>query len=341
LIKEAIRKVTGRLSLSAREAEEAMGEIMGGAATPAQIAGLVTALKMKGETPDEICGFARSMRRHGVRLSAGRRLVADTCGTGGDGLNTLNISTGAALAVAGAGICVAKHGNRAMSSKCGSADVLAALGVNVECGPADARKSLKSHGIAFCFAPVFHPAMKNAGPTRKELGIQTVFNLLGPLTNPAGAQVQLIGVPRYELLELEAAALSRLGTGHSMLVHGADGMDEMTTTAPVRAVEVIGRRARRPFLIDARAFGLKRAGMRDLMGGSPERNSAALLGVLKGARGPYRDAIVFNAGAVIWLAGRARSIKGGIEAAEAALDSGAALDKLERLKGSPRGGDKG
>jgi anthranilate phosphoribosyltransferase len=339
LIQSAIRKVAARKSLTAREAEEAMGEIMGGAATPAQIAGLVMALKTKGETADEVSGFARSMRRHGIRLSAGSRTVADTCGTGGDGLNTLNISTGAALVVAGAGITVAKHGNRAMSSRCGSADVFAALGVNVEASPLIVKKCLDGVGIAFCFAQVFHPAMKYAGPSRRELGIQTVFNLLGPLTNPAGAQVQLIGVPRADLLELEACALARLGTRRSLLVHGADGMDEMTTTAPIRAILVAGHAVKRRFVIDARSLGFRRARISDLKGGSPADNALVLLAALKGRRGPYRDAILLNAGAVVWLAGKAGSLKGGIATAESALDSGAALEKLNRLRDSSRAED--
>lgn len=309
-----------------------MGEIMQGQATPAQIAGLTVALRMKGERPEEVHGFANAMRRHGVHLATRQRRVADTCGTGGDGKHTLNVSTGAALVAAGAGLAVAKHGNRAMSSKSGSADVLAALGVKIDCTPQVAERCLNEVGIAFCFAQVFHPAMKYAALPRREIGVRTIFNLLGPLTNPAAAQYQLIGVGHRDLLELEAKALARLGTEHSLVVHSRDGLDELTTTAPTHAIEVVGHVVKRRMVLNARTFGLKRASLADMAGGSPEENAAALLRVLKGERGAYRDAIVYNAGAVCWLTGLARNIRAGIESAERALDSGAALAKLDRLK---------
>lgn len=331
MIQEAIEKVVEGASLSARESETAMGEIMQGQATPAQIAGLVVGLRMKGETADEVHGFAQAMRRHGIHLSTRRVQVADTCGTGGDGKHTLNISTGAALVVAGTGLAVAKHGNRAISSKAGSADVLAVLGVKIDAPPPVVQNCLDETGIAFCFAPVFHPAMKHAGPPRRELGVRTIFNVLGPLTNPAGAQVQVIGVAGRDLLELEARALAKLGTGRSLIVHSRDGLDELTTTAQTRAILVQGHSIVRRFTLNPRSLGFRRAALSDLAGGTPEENAAALKRALKGERGAFRDAIIFNAAAVCWLAGTAKSIKAGAEVAAQALDSRAALNKLERL----------
>jgi anthranilate phosphoribosyltransferase len=331
-MQEAIARVMGGRSLSAREAESACGEIMRGQATPAQVAGLLVALRMKRETPDEVSGFARAMRGFGARLSSRRPVVVDTCGTGGDGKRTLNVSSGAALVAAGAGLAVAKHGNRAMSSQCGSADVFAELGVNVEAPPAVVEKCLNEAGIAFCFAQVFHPAMKHAAGPRRELGVRTIFNVLGPLTNPAGAQVQLIGVPGREVADLVALALARLGTGRSLVVTSRDGVDEVTTTAPVQAVEVAGHSVRRRFRLDGKDFGLRKARLSDLAGGSPSENARALIGMLRGEKGAFRDAVAFSAGVVCWLAGGARGIRQGIDQAFGAIDSGAALDRLERLK---------
>jgi anthranilate phosphoribosyltransferase len=308
-----------------------MGEMMDGTATPAQIAALAVALRMRGETAGEVGGFALAMRRRGVRIRARHRIVADTCGTGGDGLRTLNISTGAALVLGACGVAVAKHGNRAVSSSAGSADVFAALGVKVDAEPAVVEKCLNDLGIAFCFAPVFHPAMRNAGGPRKEMVIYKIFNLLGPLTNPAGANVQVIGVARRELLELEAEALARLGTGRSMVVHSDDGLDELTTTGKTRVIEVTGHRRRRQVTLSASRCGFRRASIRDLAGGTAEENAAALLKVLKGRKGAYRDVIVYNAGVMLWLAGRARNTMEGVEAASRALDNGSALRTLERL----------
>lgn len=329
---ETLKKIIAGGSLSVTEAEMAMGEIMDGKLTPSQIAGLIVALRMRGETPDEVMGFALAMRNRSARVNPSSGEVADTCGTGGDGKGTLNVSTGAALAVAATGIMVAKHGNRAMSSRAGSADVLAALGVRIDAPPEVVERCLNEAGIAFCFAPVFHPAMKNAAVPRRELGVQTIFNMLGPLTNPAGAKYQLIGVARKELLELEAKALARLGTGHSLVVHSRDGLDEMTTTAPTQALEVRGHSIVRRFVLEAGKYGLKKAALSDLAGSTPEANAAELLRVLQGGKGAFRDVIVYNAGTVCWLAGKAKSIKQGISLASGALDKGGALEKLERLK---------
>ena len=331
MIREAIARVTSGGVLTLAEAEAAMGEIMDGTASPAQIAALAVALRMRHETPDEVGGFALAMRRRGLRIKSARSVVADTCGTGGDGRNTLNISTGAALVLAGCGVAVAKHGNRAVSSSAGSADVFAALGVRIDAPPDVAEKCLNENGLAFCFAPVFHPAMKNAAGPRKEMGIYTLFNLLGPLTNPAGANVQVIGVARRDLMDLEADALARLGTKRSLVVHSEDGLDELTTSGQTRAIEVRGHRRVRRFTLAASSLGFRKAALRDLEGGGPGENAAALMKVLKGAKGAYRDVIIYNAGIMYWLAGRTRSPKEGVEAATRSLESGAALSALEKL----------
>jgi len=287
---------------------------------------------MGGETVNEVAGFARAMRGRAARIAVPAGVIADTCGTGGDGTRTLNVSTAAALVAAGAGVTVAKHGNRAMSSSCGSADVLAALGVRIDAEPPAVERCLRETGIAFLFAQVFHPAMKHAGPARRELGVRTIFNLLGPITNPAGASAQLIGVAAGELLALEAGALAALGTGHSLVVHGKDGTDEMTTTAPTRAVEVRGHRVVRRMVLDARTFGFRRATVKDLAGGTPAENADAIRRILEGGKGAFRDVVVYNAGFVCWLAGAARTPKLGIELAGRALDTGAALGKLRQLE---------
>ncbi|MEK7476776.1 MAG: anthranilate phosphoribosyltransferase [Candidatus Coatesbacteria bacterium] len=336
MIQEAIRILVEGKPLTAAQSEAAMGEIMDGTVTPAQIAGLAVALRMRGETVDEVAGFARAMRRRAAKIAAPKGVIADTCGTGGDGMHTLNISTAAALVAAGAGVTMAKHGNRAMSSRCGSADVLGALGVKVDADPSAVERCLLEAGVAFCFAQVFHPAMKHAGPPRRELGVRTIFNLLGPLTNPAGASAQLIGVAAGELLALEAGALAALGTGHSLVVHGRDGIDELTTTAPTKAIEVRGHRVVRRLTLDARVFGFRRVRISDLAGGSPEENAAAITGVLEGQKGAFRDVTIYNAGFVCWLAGLARTPRLGMEAARKSIDAGAARAKLRQLQEATR-----
>ncbi len=332
MIQDAIKTVVEGRTLTALEAESAMGEIMAGAATSAQIAGLAVAMRVRGETAFEVAGFARAMRAAGLHVTPRATVVADTCGTGGDGKRTLNVSTGAALVAAGAGVTVAKHGNRAMSSRAGSADVLEALGVKIDAAPPVVERGLNETGMAFCFAQVFHPAMKHAGPPRRELGVRTIFNLLGPLTNPAGAGYQVIGVAQESLLDLEARALAALGTKRSLVVHSRDGLDELTVTAPTRVVEVAGKAIRRRAEWKPSSFGFKRAVAADLAGGTPEENAQALLRVLRGQKGAYRDAVLLNAGAVCWLTGRAKTPREGVTLAARALDRGAALTTLERLK---------
>lgn len=324
-----------------REAEASMGEIMDGKSTSAQIAGLIVAMRMNGETPEEIMGFALAMRRRGVRIKPRARIVADTCGTGGDGKGSLNISTGAALVASACGVTIAKHGNRSVSSRSGSADVLEALGVRIDPPVSTSEKCLDEAGFAFLFAPMFHPAMKNAGPTRRELGVPTIFNMLGPLTNPAGAQVQLLGVPNKAHMELIAGALARLGTGHSMVVHSVDGLDELTPTGVTMAIEVRGHSIHRMKDLKPEAFGIKRCTISGLVGGDAAHNARRLLEMLGGKRGVYRSAVVYNAGAVCWLAGKARTFRQGVVMAESAIDSGSALNKLEMLKRITCEGEKG
>jgi len=337
LIQEAIRKVVAGVSLSPQEAEMAMAEIMDGRATPAQIAGLAVALRMKGETASEVKGFATAMRRRALRVKPKCRIVADTCGTGGDGKGTLNISTGAAFVAAGAGVVIAKHGNRAASSRCGSADVLEALGIKIDPPRERVERCLNEVGIAFLFAPLFHPAMRHAGPPRRELGIRTIFNILGPITNPAGANVQLLGVGDRGLMELLAESISLLGTRRTLIVHSHDGLDELAPTAVTRVIEVTGGKVGRPSSMSPRAFGFRRSRVKDLAGGNARENADELLRVLKGKAGAFRDAVVYGGGAVCWLAGRARGMGEGIAMAAASIDSGAALDKLERLKDASHG----
>ena len=326
-----LKKVMDGSALTVEEARASMGEIMDGQSTSAQIAGLIIALRMKGETSGELMGFALAMRERGVRVKPRSTVVADTCGTGGDGLGTLNISTAAALVASAAGVTIAKHGNRSVSSKSGSADVLEALGVRIDPPTATVERCLDECGFGFFFAPMFHPAMKNAGPTRRELGVPTIFNLLGPLTNPAGAGIQLLGVARREHMKLVGGALASLGTTHSMVIHSEDGLDELTPTGPTLAIEVKGTKIRRMPALKPEKFGIKRCRLSDLAGGDSVRNASELKLLLQGKTGPYRSAVVYNAGAVCWLAGQAKTIRQGIAQAESVIDSGAAMSRLEKI----------
>jgi anthranilate phosphoribosyltransferase len=285
---------------------------------------------MKGERPAEIVGFARAMRDRAVKLSRSFDDVVDTCGTGGDRAHTFNVSTVAALVVAACGLRVAKHGNRSVSSRCGSADVFEKLGVKID-APADAvERTLERAGIAFFFAPTFHPSMRHAGPTRRELGIRTAFNLLGPLTNPAGAKRQIVGVPRSELTELVARALDLLGSERAWVVHGADGLDEISTTGYTKVSEA-WHGSVRTFYLHPSDVGLPKAAPESLKGGDPETNAGIARSVLNGEPGPARDIVLFNAGAALLVAGRASTLQDGIARAAEAVDSGAAAATLERL----------
>ena len=306
-----------------------MTEIMEGAATPAQIAGFVIALRAKGETVDEVVGLVRTMRRFGDKVDVVGE-VLDTCGTGGDRTGTFNVSTAAAVVCAGAGARVAKHGNRAASSKCGSADVLEALGVKIDLPPAGVATCLAEAGIGFCFAPVFHPAMRHAGSTRRELGVPTIFNFLGPLTNPAGATRQALGVADSRMIEVMVEALGRLGSNHVIAFHGYEGLDELATAGPSDVVELKAGVVSR-WTIDPSELGFERAPIEAIAGGTAEENAATIRSVMRGDKGPRRDIVVLNAAAGLVAAGFAADIPAGIVAAAESIDSGRAGESLERL----------
>jgi anthranilate phosphoribosyltransferase len=325
-----IDKLQRRQDLTVDEAAAAMDEIMEGRAQATQIAALLIGLSMKGERPAEIVGFARTMRARATRLAGDHGELFDTCGTGGDGAHTFNVSTVAALVLAGCGVRVAKHGNRSASSKCGSADLFETLGVNLKADTAAVERCLDEAGIAFFFAQTFHPSMRHAAQTRRELGVRTAFNLLGPLTNPAGASRQLVGVPRPELTELVARALTMLGSERAWVVHGADGLDEISTTGYTKVSECRGG-AVNTFYLHPADVGLAKSTPAALVGGEAADNAAIARAVLGGARGAARDIVVLNAGAALLIAGRAATIREGIDLAEQSIDSGAAAAALEKL----------
>jgi anthranilate phosphoribosyltransferase len=325
-----IEKLVRHEDLTTEEAAAAMREVMEGRAAPAALAGLLAALVMKGERPDEIVGLARTMREHAVKLSAPVGQVFDTCGTGGDKSGTFNVSSAAAVVVASCGVRVAKHGNRSVSSHCGSADVFERLGVNIAAAPAVVERGLREANIAFFFAQTFHPSMKHAAPVRRDMGVRTTFNLLGPLTNPAGATRQIVGVPRPELTQVMARALMQLGSERAWVVHGAGGIDEISTTGHTKVSECRDG-AVHTFFIHPTEYGITKASPAALAGGEASTNAAILGRVLDGQRGPARDIVVLNAGAALLVAGRAGSVREGIAAAEAAIDSGSARATLDRM----------
>jgi len=329
-MKAYLQKVTGGGNLTQTEMAAAFDLIMNGEATTAQIAALITALRMKGETIDEIAGAAESMRRHAVFIDCAGLSVVDTCGTGGDGQNTFNISTTAALVVAGAGVPVAKHGNRAITSACGSADVLMALGVNLDATPETVEDCVREAGIGFMFAPKLHPAMKYAMGPRKELGFRTLFNMLGPLTNPAGAKGQIIGVFAPALTEPFAQVLLRLGTRRAFIVHGQDGMDEITVTTTTRISE-LNKGTVKTYEFDPLSLIEDYADAGAIKGGDLATNAAITRAVLAGEKGPARDIVCLNAAAAIAAGGKADSIETGWEEAQASVDSGRAMRALEAL----------
>ena len=328
-------RLVSEQSLAAADAEAAMRIILRGEATHAQIAAFLIALKMKGETVDELVGFARAMRQMAVPVDAGLaagQTLLDTCGTGGDGANTFNISTVAAFVVAGAGVHVAKHGNRSISSQCGSADLLEAWGIPIDLPPAATARAIREVGIGFLFAPAVHTAMKHAHPVRVDLKMRTVFNLLGPLTNPAGATAQLIGAPSLHAAELMAGAIAALGMKRGFVVHGSDGLDEITTTGATSAWEI------RDGALEARVlepgdFGVQTASAEDLRGGDRQVNLEIADSVLAGASGPRRDIVLVNAAAALVAAGRAETFLEAMALGVVSIDSGAARGKLEALAG--------
>jgi anthranilate phosphoribosyltransferase len=325
-----IEKLQRRQDLTVDEAAAAMDEIMEGRAVPAQIAGLLIALAMKGERPSEVVGLARTMRARATTLSRTHEDIFDTCGTGGDRAHTFNVSTIAALVVAACGVRVAKHGNRSVSSRCGSADLFEALGVNITAPAPVVERCLDETGIAFFFAPTFHPSMRHAAPTRRELGVRTAFNLLGPLTNPAGAARQLVGVPRPELTELVARSLGQLGSRRAWVVHGADGLDEISTTGYTKVSEY-RHGASNTFYLHPGDVGLPKAAPEALRGGDAAENARIAREILAGARGPARDIVLFNAGASLLIAGAVSDIAEGLRRSAEAIDSGQAATILQQL----------
>ncbi|HEV2216910.1 MAG TPA: anthranilate phosphoribosyltransferase [Candidatus Dormibacteraeota bacterium] len=324
---DAIAKLVKCQSLTEAEAAAAFETIMRGDATPVQIAGFVIALRIKGETVDELTGFAKTARQMSTPIDVEGDLL-DTCGTGGDGLATFNISTLAAIVAAASGARVAKHGNRAASSMCGSADVLEQLGVKVDLPPEGVARCIEGAGIGFLFAPIFHPSFRFAGVPRRELGVRTVFNVLGPLCNPAGARYQALGVADGALAGKMADVLQRLGVERAIVFHSEDGMDELSLSAPSQVIEIDG--ARREYQLDISELGLKKAALVEVRGGGPEENARIAREVLSGAKGPRRDVVLLNASAALRAAGIAKDWKDGLGLAAEAIDSGRASDVLQR-----------
>jgi anthranilate phosphoribosyltransferase len=329
-IREAIEKLVNRINLSEADTVAVMDQIMTGEATPLQVAAFLTALRMKGETVEEITGAARVMREKAHRVNVGAATVLDTCGTGGDQKGTFNISTTSAFAVAGAGVTVAKHGNRSVSSQSGSADVLAALGVKVDAPKERVEACIEQIGIGFLFAPLLHEAMKYAVQPRREIGIRTIFNLLGPLTNPAMANHQLIGLYSGELVATIAHVLKNLGSVRAMVVHGLEGLDEISLCGPTKVAELRSDEIRE-YQIEPEELGLKRRPLADLHGGSADQSAMIVRSVLQGEKGPARDVVLLNSGAALYVSGMAPSIAEGMRVSADSIDSGKARRKLDDL----------
>lgn len=330
MIKDALAKLADRADLSEPEAEAVMAEMMDGAATPAQIAAYLMGLRQKGETVEEIVGSVKAMRSRAVRIRVGAKVVVDTCGTGGDGAHTFNISTSAAFVAAGAGITVAKHGNRSISSKSGSADVLTALGVKIDVPPDRVADCIDEVGIGFLFAPLYHEAMKHCAGPRQEMGIRTLLNILGPLANPAGATHQVLGVYDANLTEILGRVLLELGAQHCLVIHGMDGLDEITVSDRTKISEGKGGVVS-SYFISPEEFDLPRTPRKEIAGGLPEDNARIARDILRGRKGPKRDIVCLNAAAAMVVGGKAKTLKEGFRLALQTIDSGAAAEKLERL----------
>ena len=328
-IREAITTVITGKSLTMSDASDVMLEIMDGVATPAQMGAFLTALHQKGETAEEIAGMALIMRDKALRVNVSHTLT-DTCGTGGDGKNTFNISTATAFVAAGCGLHIAKHGNRASSGSCGSADVLEALGVKIDLPPESVEKCINEVGIGFMFAPVFHPSMRHAGPVRREIGIPTVFNILGPLTNPAFAQHQLLGIGKSDLGKTMAEVLALLGTEHAIVVHGEDGIDELTLSGDTHVWEVVGGSVK-SWTLTVKETGLPQSCLESIQGGTPSQNAETMRLIFQGNQNPLRDVVLLNTAAVLLGANQVDNISRGIEIAKEAIDTGIALSKMNQL----------
>jgi anthranilate phosphoribosyltransferase len=329
-IREAIEKLVNRIGLSEAETIDVMDQIMTGEATPLQVAAFLTALRMKGETVEEITGAARVMREKADRVKVQAKIVLDTCGTGGDQKGTFNISTTSAFVVAGAGVNVAKHGNRSVSSQSGSADVLGALGVKVDAPKQRVEQCIEQIGIGFLFAPLLHGAMKYAVQPRRDIGIRTVFNLLGPLTNPAMASHQLLGIYSGELVGTMAHVLKNLGSVRAMAVHGVEGLDEISLCGPTKIAELRDGEVKE-YVVEPEQWGLKKCRLDELHGGNPEESAAIVRSVLQGVAGPARDVVLLNSGAALYVSGKAATIQDGVRLAAESIDSGKARRKLEQL----------
>lgn len=331
-VEASLKRLLAGRALSQADTEELFGALMDGALDEVQKTALIVALAVRGETPEEIAGAAAAMRRRVIGIPHTIDDLVDTCGTGGDGSGSFNVSTAAALLAAAAGVRIAKHGNRSVSSRSGSADVLAALGVDLTITPATAARALEEIGIAFLFAPALHPAMREVMPIRKALGVRTVFNLLGPLTNPAGAKRQVMGVFAEKWVEPCAEVLARLGARHALVVHGADGLDEITTTTSTLVGEVRDGKVVGIYRVEPEGLGVNRAHPADLQGGSPEDNAARMLEVLGGQVGALAEIVAANAGAALYVAGSVDALAAGVERARQVLESGAALATLDALR---------
>jgi anthranilate phosphoribosyltransferase len=330
MFRENLNKIINGNDLSESQMSQMISEIFSGNVTDSQVGAMMAALATKGETFQELAGAARAMRRKAIRIQASATTVVDTCGTGGDGAQTFNISTTTAFVVAGCGVTVAKHGNRSVSSQCGSADLLEALGVNLDTDPEIVEEAVQEIGIGFLFAPLYHGAMRHAAQARKEVGIRSIFNMLGPLTNPAAANCQLLGVYAPELTEMFAHALQLLGAKRAFVVHGHDGLDEISVCAPTRVSELKDGLIRTYDITPEQFFG-KTARAGDLMGGNPEENAEITRKILKGEKGPKRDVVLLNAAAALVTAEQVKDLREGIQMAEACIDQGLAAEKLEAL----------
>ncbi|NUO08057.1 MAG: anthranilate phosphoribosyltransferase [Candidatus Brocadia sp.] len=329
-IKETISKLVNRQNLSLEDSRAVMTQIMEGNATDAQIASFITALRMKGETVEEIAGCTIAMRKKAIKIKAGDGIVVDTCGTGGDAKNTFNISSAAAFVAAGAGLKVAKHGNKASSSRCGSADVLKQLGVNIEADVKIVEKCITMANIGFLFAPLLHQAMKYAIGPRKEIGIRTIFNIIGPLANPAGATHRILGVYSEHMTIVMAEALKMLGDQHAFVVHGLDGLDEITVTNKTKVCELVGNTIK-SYYLNPEDFGIKKAKLSDLTVNTPDESAMAIREILDGAHGPKRDVTLLNAAAAIIAGGLAKDFQEGLKIAAQSIDSGNAKNALKKL----------
>jgi anthranilate phosphoribosyltransferase len=330
MFKENLNKIVKRENLNEEQMAQMITEIFSGNITDAQIGAMMAALATKGETFEELAGAARAMRRKALRIQSSAAIVVDTCGTGGDSAHTFNISTTTSFVVAACGVTVAKHGNRSVSSQCGSADLLEALGIKLDTAPEIVEEAVQEIGIGFLFAPLYHGAMRFAAKARKEVGLRSIFNMLGPLTNPAGANCQLLGVYAPELTEMFAHALQLLGTKRAFVVHGHDGLDEISVCAPTRVSELKDGLIR-TYDISPEQFFNEQADPADLLGGNPEENAQITRNILNGEKGPKRNVVLINAAAALVAAGQAEDLKQGIRIAETAIDDGGAAKKMEAL----------